>query len=68
MICRTFEPITMIATFPFAVVVGANSPAKDLKEFAAYAKANKVNYGMGEVSVAPGIWWRRWWSWRSASR
>ena len=50
---QDFEPITMVATFPFAVVVSAKSPVKDLKEFAAYAKANQFNYGMGGLG-GPG--------------
>jgi tripartite-type tricarboxylate transporter receptor subunit TctC len=40
-----FEPIALVCTVPFAFVVKKDFPAKTLKEFAAYAKANpnKIN-------------------------
>jgi tripartite-type tricarboxylate transporter receptor subunit TctC len=40
-----FEPVAPVATVPFAFVVKKDFPAKTLKEYAAYAKANpgKVN-------------------------
>ncbi|MDH4391340.1 MAG: tripartite tricarboxylate transporter substrate binding protein [Aquabacterium sp.] len=40
-----FEPVAPVATVPFAFVVKKDFPAKTIKEFAAYAKANpgKVN-------------------------
>ena len=40
-----FEPVAPVATVPFAFVVKKDFPAKTVKEFAAYAKANpsKVN-------------------------
>jgi tripartite-type tricarboxylate transporter receptor subunit TctC len=50
---QDFEPITMLATFPFAMVVSGTSPVHDLKEFVAYAKDHKVNYGMGGLG-GPG--------------
>ncbi len=37
---RDFEPIGLIANAPVAVVARKDFPAKDLKEFIAYAKAN----------------------------
>ena len=42
-----FEPIAMVALAPYMLVVRPDFPAKDLKEFVAYAKANpgKLNYG-----------------------
>jgi tripartite-type tricarboxylate transporter receptor subunit TctC len=42
-----FSYLGAIGRFPMALVVNPNFPAKDLKEFVAYAKANpgKVNYG-----------------------
>src|SRR5262245_17679859 len=43
---RDFAPISMIATFPLIMVVGAEHPAKSVKELVAWAKANpdKANY------------------------
>jgi tripartite-type tricarboxylate transporter receptor subunit TctC len=40
-----FEPVALVSTVPFAFVVKKDFPAKTLKEFAAYAKANpgKIN-------------------------
>lgn len=40
-----FEPVSLVCTVPFAFVVKKDFPAKTLKEFAAYAKANpnKIN-------------------------
>jgi tripartite-type tricarboxylate transporter receptor subunit TctC len=40
-----FEPVAPVATVPFAFVVKKDFPARSVKEFAAYAKANpaKVN-------------------------
>ena len=35
-----FEPVALVCTVPFAFVVKKDFPAKTLKEFAAYAKAN----------------------------
>jgi tripartite-type tricarboxylate transporter receptor subunit TctC len=40
-----FDPVALVCTVPFAFVVKKDFPAKTLKEFAAYAKANpnKIN-------------------------
>jgi len=40
-----FEPVTTVMTHTFAFVVKKNFPAKDLREYVAYAKANpdKIN-------------------------
>jgi tripartite-type tricarboxylate transporter receptor subunit TctC len=40
-----FEPVGLVCTLPFAFVVKKDFPAKTVKEFAAYAKANpgKIN-------------------------
>ena len=40
-----FKPVALVCTVPFAFVVKKDFPAKTLKEFAAYAKANpnKIN-------------------------
>jgi tripartite-type tricarboxylate transporter receptor subunit TctC len=44
---KDFTPITLVGELPFAIVVSPKSPAKTLKEFVDYAKANpgKLSYG-----------------------
>jgi tripartite-type tricarboxylate transporter receptor subunit TctC len=44
---RDFSPVSLVAMVPNIFVVNNAVPAKDLKEFIAYAKANlgKLNYG-----------------------
>jgi tripartite-type tricarboxylate transporter receptor subunit TctC len=44
---RDFVPISMVASFPLLMVVGPEHPAKTVKEFVAWAKANpnQSNYG-----------------------
>jgi tripartite-type tricarboxylate transporter receptor subunit TctC len=46
---KMFSPIASFALLPHLMVISPEVPAKDLKEFIAYAKANpgKVNYGAG---------------------
>jgi tripartite-type tricarboxylate transporter receptor subunit TctC len=46
-IARDFLPISMVAISPTVLVINANSPAQNLKEFIAFARANpgKVNFG-----------------------
>jgi tripartite-type tricarboxylate transporter receptor subunit TctC len=48
---KDLVPITNVATGPQLVVVNPNVPAKDLKEFIAWAKANpkKVNFGSAGI-------------------
>jgi len=43
---KTFTPIGMIANFPLIMVIGADNPAKNLKEFVEWMKAHpdKANY------------------------
>jgi tripartite-type tricarboxylate transporter receptor subunit TctC len=43
---RDFAPISMLASFPLIMIVGADHPAKSVKELVAWAKANpdKANY------------------------
>jgi len=43
---KTFTPIGMIANFPLIMVIGADNPSKNLKEFVAWMKAHpgKANY------------------------
>jgi tripartite-type tricarboxylate transporter receptor subunit TctC len=49
---RDFAPISMLAAFPLLMVVGADHPAKSVKEFIAWAKANpdKSNYGTSSAA------------------
>ncbi|MGZ5834943.1 MAG: Bug family tripartite tricarboxylate transporter substrate binding protein [Xanthobacteraceae bacterium] len=44
---RDFVPISMVASFPLLMVVSPEHPAKTVKEFVAWSKANpeKSNYG-----------------------
>lgn len=48
-VVKDFEPIGQISTGVIAVAVAASLPAKNLKEFIDYAKANpgKISYGTG---------------------
>jgi tripartite-type tricarboxylate transporter receptor subunit TctC len=50
---RDLVPITNVASGPQVIAVAANSPAKDLKDFIANAKANpkKVNFGSAGVGT-----------------
>ena len=43
---KDFVPVAMIANFPLIMVIGADNPSKNLKEFVAWMKANpdKANY------------------------
>src|SRR6204780_4302239 len=44
---KDFVPLAMIANFPLIMVIGADNPSTNVKEFVAWAKQNpdKVNYG-----------------------
>jgi tripartite-type tricarboxylate transporter receptor subunit TctC len=46
---KAFVPVANLMTFSHVIVVGSQVPAKTLKEFVAYAKANpgKLNFGAG---------------------
>jgi tripartite-type tricarboxylate transporter receptor subunit TctC len=48
---KDFAPITLIATTPNVLVVNANSPVNNVKEFIAYTKANpgKLSFGSGSI-------------------
>lgn len=50
---RDLVPVTNVATGPLLVTVHPSVPAKDLKEFIAYAKANprKVNFGSAGIGT-----------------
>jgi tripartite-type tricarboxylate transporter receptor subunit TctC len=53
-LAKDFSPIINVAISPYALVVHPSVPAKDLKEFIAYAKANpgKLSYGSAGVGSA----------------
>jgi tripartite-type tricarboxylate transporter receptor subunit TctC len=44
---RPLEPVSVLATYPLVVLLRANFPANNLKEFIDYARTNpgKINYG-----------------------
>ncbi|MEQ1775010.1 MAG: tripartite tricarboxylate transporter substrate binding protein [Burkholderiales bacterium] len=54
---RDFAPISMVGTVPNVLVVHASVPAKSVKEFIAYAKANpgKISYGSAGIGSAPHL-------------
>ena len=53
-LAKDFSPIVNVAISPYALVVNPSVPAKSLKEFVAYAKANpgKLSYGSAGVGSA----------------
>ena len=46
-----FEPIGLVASFPVLIAARKDFPAKDLKEFVAYVKANHTKLNMGHAGV-----------------
>ncbi len=53
-LAKDFSPIVNVAISPYALVVNPSVPAKSLKEFIAYTKANpgKLSYGSAGVGSA----------------
>ena len=49
-----FEPVAILTSVPLALIVRQDFPAKDFKEFVAYAKANpgKINYASNGLGTA----------------
>ena len=48
---KDLVPITNVASGPQVIAVGADVPAKDLREFIAYAKANPKKVNMGSAGI-----------------
>ena len=46
-----FEPIGMVTAFPLVIATRKDFPAKDLKEFIAYVKANDTKLNQGHAGV-----------------
>ena len=54
---RDFAPVTLVISTPFGLLLHPSFPAKSVKEFIAYAKANpgKVNYGTSGAASSPHL-------------
>jgi tripartite-type tricarboxylate transporter receptor subunit TctC len=54
---KDLAPVTLVASAPLLLVVNPAVPAKSLKEFIAYAKANpgKLNFGSGGPGTTPHL-------------
>ena len=54
---QSLEPAVLVAETPFVLVINSNVPARDLKQFIAYAKSHpgKITYGSGGVGSGPHL-------------
>ena len=54
---KDFAPITLVISTPFGMLLHPTFPAKSVKEFIAYARANpgKVNYGTSGAASSPHL-------------
>jgi tripartite-type tricarboxylate transporter receptor subunit TctC len=52
---RDFAPVGLVGVAPLLMIVGANVPANNIREFIAYVKANpgKVNYASAAIGSSP---------------
>ncbi|MBS7699959.1 MULTISPECIES: tripartite tricarboxylate transporter substrate binding protein [unclassified Chelatococcus] len=52
---KDFAPVSLVGVAPLVMIINKNVPAKDIKEFVAYVKANpgKVNYASAAIGSAP---------------
>ncbi len=56
-VLKDFTPVSLIETSPFALVASASLPAKNLKEFIAYAKAHPGKLSYGTIGAGQVPWW-----------
>jgi tripartite-type tricarboxylate transporter receptor subunit TctC len=56
-VLKDFTQISTIETAPFALVASPALPAKDLKEFIAYARANPGKLSFGTIGAGQIPWW-----------
>ena len=56
-VLKDFTPVSLIETSPFALVASPTLPAKDLKEFIAYAKSNPGKLSFGTIGAGQIPWW-----------
>lgn len=52
---KDFAPVSLVARFPFVMVVNPDLPANDMKEFIALLKANPGRHSYGSSGVGTGI-------------
>jgi tripartite-type tricarboxylate transporter receptor subunit TctC len=54
---KDFAPVTLVISTPFGMLLHPSFPAKSVKEFIAYGKANpgKVNYGTSGAASSPHL-------------
>src|SRR5262252_3673994 len=46
---KSFAPVSVFGTGPFILAINGAIPAKTIRDFAAYGKSRKLNYGSGGV-------------------
>jgi len=46
---KSFAPVSIFGTGPFILAINGAIPAKTIRDFAAYGKSRKLNYGSGGV-------------------
>lgn len=56
-VLRDFTPVSLIETSPFALVASSSLPAKDLKEFIAYARSQPGKLSFGTIGAGQIPWW-----------
>jgi len=56
-VLKDFTPVSLIETSPFALIASPSLPAKDLKEFIAFAKARPGKLTFGTIGAGQVPWW-----------
>jgi tripartite-type tricarboxylate transporter receptor subunit TctC len=56
-VLKDFTPISTVETSPFALVASPALPAKDLKEFIAFAKSRPGKLSFGTIGAGQVPWW-----------